>query len=1385
DSPFDPFRLLPTFGTLLWAPNDRELAFLASGAGETSSRLDLDDSGRQAPLLSGESEILRGAFSPTGRRLYYAPAQPIADPASPCFHHGRDQWALQSLANLTAELHPRLSGAGSGGVLLEGTASDLHFARYTLEYATAAAPDAWREIAPPSSTPVIAGRFTTWVPPAPGSYLVRLTAADRAGNVRQAVARVSTVETPSLTDLSLAPRLVSPAHGGAQVHYRVLAPLHLAFQFVDAAGHAVRTIERDHSTAGPNDLAWDLRDDAGRLVPDGEYRLHVQGYELFVTVDATPPAVTVALAGARQCVSEGPARLVQLAPRLDVAVSDANLDPASVRVETASGEAPASWQPFDAGASGLTLDQFVDRQFRVQASDLAGNTAAALSGLGAEELFVLRFGAHAVDPATGLLKDIGRLSCDGNDYHLTGGPVRFEAAESVRAPLAHLYLEWKPVPTGGLALLDAPGAPPWERREITSFLASPAPAGTVPDGQLAFVWDLAGVPPGVRVAVRLRGNDAAGVDHLSDLLTLRTDGMTVAVLPDDYATALPPELAQPIGQLLAQAGVQPQPRSVIYGREFVAEPLAQVTLYVQSDGDPRFLVPQTFRPAALTDGLFLFDLGASLRACTEYRAYAVAQTAAQVDPATGATSSRSVQSDLLTYRVPCLTVEAQTVALTGDRACGADAVGERTITLKPASLDGTVLQLLTLAGPDGVVYSVSRPESGRVYGVTVDTAARPEGPLNLTARLTNTNGESATAAVGVLVDRTPPQVAFTYPQPGQTVCGVPRGDRNAVDVQARIDDNAGNFSWVLEAQRSTDAAPIFQQIGSSPGASLHGTVGTLADTAGDFALHLKVTDAGGAVRCADTSFVFDGEVTSPSVESLPELFSPNGDGVNDTATVRFGAGEAVTVDVAVYPAERVVCQLSPTGRLRCTPSGPPLRQLASGLPVASTGTADWDGRDDAGAVVADGEYRFVVAFRDGCGNRDLLVSRVSVDTTPPAIALDFPQAGDPLPLVVEVRGAVHDANLAGWSVEAGAGSDEGPWAQLGSGTQEADSRILASWNTAGLASGATLRLVAIDLAGNRAEVRVPLVFASRAQLVADLEALPSPFSPNGDGRRETTAVRYALLTDALVDLRVLRADGTIARTLVASAARPQGAAVESWDGTLDGGAPAPDGAYRVELYARQASNPNVTEREAVTAVLDRTPPRITIAQPLDGGFTTGDARVVGTIADDNLKAYSVALTATPQAPQWSEIASGSLARTNAVLATLPNLAEGDYALRVTASDLADSETQTVVRFSVDGTPPVATLTAPAAGSVVGGSGTLVVAGAITEAHLASWRVEVGAGGAPTAWTTVASGTGLPLPSPLAAWSPAGFADGLYTLRLVAVDKAGQSAEARVVVTVDA
>src|SRR5204863_3891249 len=133
----------------------------------------------------------------------------------------------------------------------KGTASDLNFASYVLEYSAVATPDNWQPIAPASGQPVVDDLFTTWVPPAPGNYFVRLSVEDLAGNVRRTVKRVSWAETPSITDVYRTPALISPNGDGindaAIIHYRVLEPVHLTFEFFDSAGRRVRVITRDHS----------------------------------------------------------------------------------------------------------------------------------------------------------------------------------------------------------------------------------------------------------------------------------------------------------------------------------------------------------------------------------------------------------------------------------------------------------------------------------------------------------------------------------------------------------------------------------------------------------------------------------------------------------------------------------------------------------------------------------------------------------------------------------------------------------------------------------------------------------------------------------------------------------------------------------------------------------------------------------------------------------------------------------------------------------------------------------------------------------------------------------------------------------------------------------
>src|SRR5262249_36011068 len=103
--------------------------------------------------------------------------------------------------------------------------------------------------------------------------------------------------------------------------------------------------------------------------------------------------------------------------------------------------------------------------------------------------------------------------------------------------------------------------------------------------------------------------------------------------------------------------------------------------------------------------------------------------------------------------------------------------------------------------------------------------------------------------------------------------------------------------------------PVYQKIFQS--IQKIGTLGTLQDAVGQISAHLEVVDNGGARRCVDRTFFFDGLVEGPAVSLGRDLFSPNGDGALDTATVTFQAAEPANVDVQVYPAQRTNSAFSP------------------------------------------------------------------------------------------------------------------------------------------------------------------------------------------------------------------------------------------------------------------------------------------------------------------------------------------------------------------------------------------------------------------------------------------------------------------------------------------
>jgi hypothetical protein len=147
-------------------------------------------------------------------------------------------------------------------------------------------------------------------------------------------------------------------------------------------------------------------------------------------------------------------------------------------------------------------------------------------------------------------------------------------------------------------------------------------------------------------------------------------------------------------------------------------------------------------------------------------------------------------------------------------------------------------------------------------------------------------------------------------------------------------------------------------------------------------------------------------------------------------------------------------------------------------------------------------------------------------------------------------------------------------------------------DTTQLANGAhTLGARAVDTSGNSAtSAATGVTVANGAPSLTVSDAAPTPFSPNADGIRDTTALSYTISVTATTSVVVKDTGNATVRALRAPASQAAGTYQIAWDGAADGGTAAPDGDYTIVVTA-------ATSQGTATAVrgvrLDAMPPQTT------------------------------------------------------------------------------------------------------------------------------------------------------------------------------------------------
>ncbi len=384
--------------------------------------------------------------------------------------------------------------------------------------------------------------------------------------------------------------------------------------------------------------------------------------------------------------------------------------------------------------------------------------------------------------------------------------------------------------------------------------------------------------------------------------------------------------------------------------------------------------------------------------------------------------------------------------------------------------------------------------------------------------------------------------------------------------QLQADDANGLSSWLLRI-KSPSAVKSFFGKGQPPAQVEWDGRTDAGDPApnGEYSFTLAVRDrAGNTTTTSPQPVRIDRTEPVMQVEARPTIFSPNGDGVNDTATF----------EITPPPVKKQIETWSLTlkdlkGKLvrSFDGSGEPPRELV------------WDGTGLDGKPAADAVYSYAFLTVDQAGNRGLAIPKTLIlDTKPPQAAVELKPAlispnGDGFGDSGTFEIAAQDENgIDRYTLEIR--NDVGDLKRVFKGEGAPPKQI--QWtgqddSGANLPDGKyTYALTVVDRAGNKTTTAPGAAQIDTNPPVVSLAVEPALISPNGDQKEARFQISEQDASDVEAwTLNIQDAQGKVVRRYGGKSAL-NGELV--WDGRSDAKEPVPDGPYSCVFWTQDKAH---------------------------------------------------------------------------------------------------------------------------------------------------------------------------------------------------------------------
>lgn len=462
----------------------------------------------------------------------------------------------------------------------------------------------------------------------------------------------------------------------------------------------------------------------------------------------------------------------------------------------------------------------------------------------------------------------------------------------------------------------------------------------------------------------------------------------------------------------------------------------------------------------------------------------------------------------------------------------------------------------------------------------------PDGTYNLSIWVVDANGNRQdTSLDDFVIDTAPPTAKVQGPE---KMLFSPNGDGNLDTFTITHVEATEEESWKGEIRDNAGAVVLGREWEGTPEDIIWDGKTDKGEAApeGSYSYVLKSTDLAGneSGEIVLSGIELSRLETTVALVINPEYISPNGDDVQDSATVYLDRSVAEGVTAWRW----AVLDDDGTEMIGASGEGePPLEVIL-------------DGRSSSGELLAEGSWRFFHQLEYENGNRPSTEESFVVDVTPPKISVTvehpvFSPDGDGRK--DETRIQFKSSEQVTWNGAIVAPSGE---ALLETDSNRTTSLIV--WDgtgpegTLGPEGEYTLLAGFTDKAGNTTYPMPERVVLDVTPVEVALKA-PKAFSPNGDGRGDFLPIDISSNQHKGVDrwnIRLIDQSGTTVQEYGGTGELPTAL---PWDGSVsekDNYAAAAEGRYRAEIRVVYEKG-SVAEARSDSFLLDTTPPEVDVA----------------------------------------------------------------------------------------------------------------------------------------------------------------------------------------------